>query len=77
LGRGGFASRMLRVRHERRTSLTASLGCWHAQRCAARFPARLDGRRVHAMAVRQPRRHTAEAELTNRSNTQMQARTMP
>jgi hypothetical protein len=34
LGRGGFASRMLRVRHERRTSLTASLGCWHAQRCA-------------------------------------------
>jgi hypothetical protein len=31
LGRGGFASRVLRVvRHERRTSLTASLGCWHA-----------------------------------------------
>ena len=31
LGRGGFASRVLRVvRHERRTSLTASPGCWHA-----------------------------------------------
>jgi len=30
LGRGGFASRVLRVRHERRTSLTASLRCWHA-----------------------------------------------
>ena len=31
LGRGGFASQVLRVvRHERRTSLTASLGCWHA-----------------------------------------------
>ena len=29
--RGGFASRVLRVvRHQRRTSLTASLGCWHA-----------------------------------------------
>jgi hypothetical protein len=28
---GGFASRVLRVaRYERRTSLTASLGCWHA-----------------------------------------------
>jgi hypothetical protein len=30
LGRGGFASPVLRVRHERRTSLTASPGCWHA-----------------------------------------------
>jgi hypothetical protein len=30
LGRGGFASRVLRVRDERRTSLTASLRCWHA-----------------------------------------------
>jgi len=31
LGRGGFASRVLRVvRHERRTSLTASPGYWHA-----------------------------------------------
>ena len=31
LGRGGLASRVLRVvRHERRTSLTTSLGCWHA-----------------------------------------------
>jgi hypothetical protein len=31
LGRGGFASRVLRVvRHQRRTSLTASPGCWHA-----------------------------------------------
>jgi hypothetical protein len=31
LGRGGFAARMLRVlRHERRTPLTASPGCWHA-----------------------------------------------
>jgi hypothetical protein len=31
LGGGGFASRMLRVvRHERRTPLTASPGCWHA-----------------------------------------------
>ena len=30
LGRGGLASRVLRVvRHERRTSLTTSLGCWH------------------------------------------------
>ena len=31
LGRSGFASRVLRVvRHQRQTSLTASLGCWHA-----------------------------------------------
>ena len=31
LGRDGFASRVLRVvRRERRTSLTASPGCWHA-----------------------------------------------
>ena len=31
LGRGGFACQVLRVvRHERRTSLTASLGSWHA-----------------------------------------------
>ena len=30
LGRGGFASRVLRVRDERRTALTASLRCWHA-----------------------------------------------
>ena len=28
LGRGGFALRV--IRHERRTSLTATLGCWHA-----------------------------------------------
>ena len=31
LGRGGFASPVLHVvRHERRTSLAASPGCWHA-----------------------------------------------
>ena len=30
LGRGGLASQVLRVvRHQRRTPLTASLGCWH------------------------------------------------
>ena len=30
LGQGGFAFRVFRVQRERRTSLTASLGCWHA-----------------------------------------------